>query len=113
MPKLSANRWKFIAAAALLLTAAVVVALLLRGPQIGPGRVNLVCVATGRQFSVSASKIDAFPAKSPETGQRTLLPCETRNGRVYVGGTYRVLLAELREVNKHVDPKTGEVRAAR
>ena len=76
------------------------------GPDIDP-HLSLVCVATGRQFEIDRDRIGTVPAKNPDTGERTLLPCEAKeNGQIVLVARYRSLLEQLKEKNEHVDPAT-------
>ncbi len=75
--------------------------------------VNFVCVATGKTFDIDRNKVNYLPWKNPSTGEKTLLPCVKRDGKLFVTEHTGRLLSEdeyLRKVNKHVDPRTLEVR---
>jgi hypothetical protein len=75
-------------------------------------RSRYVCVATGELFELSADQAGMVPARSPRTGEWTLLPCAVGDdGRLYVGQRYRPVLTDrLGDANHHVDPQTLAVR---
>lgn len=77
-----------------------------------PDSVIYACVETGQVVYFAQTEIPAaMPAKNPKTGRATLVPAEKRDGKLYMKERFRRLLDEdLREVNKHVDPKTFEIR---
>lgn len=77
-------------------------------------RVSYVCVATGQIVSLDRSQVGGmYPLTNPKTGERTLLPYEERDGKVYVSSRYRNYVNQLEQAkaNRHVDPKTLEVLA--
>lgn len=76
------------------------------------GKSLYVCVESGRLFSLSTDEAGMVPARNPQTGDYTLLPCaRTRDGRLRVGERYRpVLVEQLADTNRRVDPATLTVR---
>lgn len=75
-----------------------------------PSRLTLVCVATGKTFTLDRSKVGMLPARNPETGEHTLLICHQRDGKWYVTDRARQTLESLAGVNRWVDPQSLEVR---
>jgi hypothetical protein len=75
-------------------------------------RLQFVDVTTGDVFDLEMSQVAMIPAKSPKTGQFTLLPCKKdEHGVLRVTERYRNSLAQdLKTENKSVDPVTLEVR---
>ena len=69
-----------------------------------------VCVATGRTYTIDRDDINTLPVKNPDTGERSLVPCVKREGRLYADAHYRGLLQAFGEVNQHVDEDTMVVR---
>ncbi len=61
---------------------------------------------------VDPMKTTTFPMPNPDTGQRTLLPYEMKDGPLYIHERYRGYVQILSEVNKHVDPETFECKRA-
>ena len=74
--------------------------------------INFVCVATGELYELDRGEIGGLPAVNPDTGQATLLPYAEKDGRRFITRRKARFLAQLADVNKYVDPKTLEVRAA-
>ncbi len=108
-----ADRNKLILVGLLLVGAAAVYWFFIRDSGPLPDRVKFVCVATGKTYSLSRDDVPSIlPATNPDTGQATLLPSVERDGRLYVSERFRGELKNLTEVNRHVDPKTLEVRQA-
>jgi len=76
------------------------------GPVVS-GTVKVVCVETGKVFEIKRGSIPIYPGTNPETGHETLMPAEIgADGVVRVHSRARAGLAELKELNKCVDPKT-------
>ncbi len=74
-------------------------------------KVNFVCVATGRMFSLDRKDVVTLPAQNPKTGEATLLPCvKDADGVVRVSGRYAGALQELGAKNRYVDAETLVVR---
>jgi len=113
MPTLKANAGKIALIVVLLLAAGTVFLLWGRGHSPRSGKVQMVCVATGKTFWLErAPRIP--PVANPETGQKTLLPCyQKADGKLYVDARYRGLIRQLQAdgVNQFVDPDTLLVRA--
>ena len=79
------------------------------GGQMIDARIECVCVATGETFRMDRNKMNAYPAENPNTGERTLVPCETREDKkLYVVPRFKSLLELelLKEKNRYVDPET-------
>lgn len=74
--------------------------------------INFVCVATGELYELDRGEIGGLPAVNPDTGQATLLPYAEKDGRRFITRRKARFLKQLADVNKYVDPKTLEVRAA-
>lgn len=73
---------------------------------------QFVCVADGKTYWISRNSVSStLPAPHPNTGERTLLPCEERDGKIYVKRKFAPYVQELEQakVNKYVDAKTLEV----
>ena len=91
---------------------AVVVALVLvqwmSRPSHGlPNAFDLVCVETGKAYRVSRNSLQgAAPWKNPDTGNKTLLPVITENGKQRIDDHYRPILEQMEDVNKTFDPAT-------
>jgi len=75
-----------------------------------PDRVRLVCVATGELFSLPRSEVRVVPCNNPKTGEATLVPVASKDGKDFASGRFRDAIAALGEKNKFVDPKTLEVK---
>ncbi len=110
---MSSERKKLIVAVALLVVAGGAFWYFNRsGAQLSDS-ISFVCVASGQTFSISRKDMPSmFPAKNPKTGERTLLPVEERDGKLFVAGRSARLLRDseqLAKVNKYVDPETLEV----
>jgi len=99
---------KLIAALLMLLTAAF---LLTREsspyPPI-PDRFDYVCVSTGELFNLSNEEAAMIPARHPQTGVATLIPCVRKDdGSIAIEEGFRALLeGELRKYNQVVDMET-------
>lgn len=78
--------------------------------QVVANEMNLVDVVSGQRYHMTVEQVKVLPAVNPDTGEPTLLPCHEVDGKLFVKDRYRPHLRELAEVNKHVDPKTLEVR---
>lgn len=75
--------------------------------------VNFICVATGKTFSIDRDDIKSLPVENPKTGERTLLPCCSRDGVLYVDARYsRLLFDKLKEKNRYVDTESLAVQTA-
>ena len=74
--------------------------------------INFVCVATGELYELDRGEIGGLPAVNPDTGQATLLPYAEKDGRRFITRRKARFLGQLADVNKYVDTKTLEVRAA-
>lgn len=70
----------------------------------------LVCVASGKMYSLSRSQVQTLPVKNPDTGELTLVPCYEEEGVVRVDDSYRKVVIDLGEVNRHVDSETLEIK---
>ena len=105
------NRGKLIAAISLLVVAGGLFWIWGREPSALPNRVTYVDVESGEQYQFSQETIPAaLPAKNKH-GKAVLMPCIWQDGKLFMKERYaRILKDELAEVNKHVDPKTFEVR---
>lgn len=104
------ERGKLVLAAVLLLVAGGMLYRHTWGSQ-GPDlkRIRFVCVASGRTYLIDRAKIQEVPAASPDTGEKTLVPCVVRDGKLYVDGHFAGVLEPLAAVNRCVDAKTLEV----
>ncbi len=76
------------------------------------GQILLVCVESGERLKLLRSEIRSLPASHPRTGKQTLLPVVERNGRTMVEERCLEVLEGLKDVNRYVDEKSGEVRSA-
>jgi len=74
--------------------------------------INFVCVATGELYKLDRGEIGGLPAVNPDTGQATLLPYAEKDGRRFITRRKARFVEQLADVNKYVDTKTLEVRAA-
>ncbi len=103
-----ARHWKLIAAILMLALAGY---LLTRSsspfPPI-PDRFDYVCVSTGELFYLSNEEAAMIPARHPQTGVATLIPCiRNDDGSVAVEEGFRALLeGELSKYNHVVDMET-------
>ena len=68
-----------------------------------------VCIETGETFAFARGKTRVPPLENPKTGRRTLLACYERDGKLFVRGRGRALIAELGELNRLVDTETLQV----
>jgi hypothetical protein len=82
----------------------------IRGARPLPDAVKFVCVATGKTYAISRDKIKRVPLDNPDTGERTLLPCVDRGGKLFVSERYRDSLENLGEKNHYVDPESLAVQ---
>jgi hypothetical protein len=103
---------KLILAGVILLIAIGLFLFKARGGAELPDTINFVCVATGELYKLDRGKIGGLPAVNPDTGQATLLPYAEKDGRRFITRRKARFLEQLADVNKYVDPKTLEVRAA-
>ncbi len=109
------NRGKLsvLLAAVALIAVGVVVYGQLRGARVVPNTVKLVCVATGKVYSFNRDQVSTvLPARNPDTGERTLLPCYEENGVLHVAPRYSYALTELGDKNRYVDTETLVVQSA-
>jgi len=97
---------------AVVAVAALVAAALFAWPYLQPAagpatELQLVCVASGKKFTLPVDEAAMIPARNPDTGAYTLLPY-TRgdDGTVRIEERYRPALAGLTDVNRAVDPET-------
>lgn len=73
--------------------------------------VRMVCVQSGKVFTIDREDINMFPMTNPKTGNRTLVPITDRNGHEYVPKRFAELITDqLKDVNEYIDPKTLEVK---
>ena len=75
-----------------------------------PPKAGFFCVETGEIFWIDPTKTTAFPMKNPDTGKRTVLPYETRDGALFITARSSGHIKRMSEVNNHVDPDTFECR---
>ncbi len=78
-----------------------------------PNRMPLVCAATGETFNIPRERVNMLPMENPETGERTLIPFETRDGARYVPDRYRTTVQDLKDKNQYVDLGTLAIRNSR
>jgi len=105
------SRTKTALSVALLLASGALAAWAMRGGPDLPRSCVFVCVATGKTFNLKIDDVAMIPAKNPETGARTLLPCGMgEDGVLRVDAHYRGALVNLLGgVNRHVNMTTLEV----
>lgn len=111
---MKSERKRLILVGALLVVAVGVYWFWGRSPSPLSDGIAFVCVATGETFRIDRDDLTTtYPVPNPETNQRTLLPCTTKDGKAYVMGRYAPFVARLEEekVNKYVDPQTLEILA--
>jgi len=80
------------------------------------GKVQFVCVATGKTFWFERGKSKILPLVNPKSGEKTLVPChKSDDGKLYVSSRCRSLVWRLKEdgINQYVDPETLLVRQNR
>ena len=106
------QRGKLILAGVILLIAIGLFLFQARGGAELTDTINFVCVATGELYELDRGEIGGLPAVNPDTGQATLLPYAEKDGRRFITRRKARFLKQLADVNKYVDPKTLEVRAA-
>lgn len=75
-------------------------------------QIQLVCVESGERLTLSRIAVRSLPASHPRTGKQTLLPVIERDGRTKVDERCLEVLEGLKDVNRYVDEKSGEVRTA-
>lgn len=110
---MDSERTKLIAAVVILIAAGGAYFFLGGKPADFPTNHQLVCVATGKFYSLASDELRQFPEKNPDTGEYTLMPVTKRDGRYYVSARHSAPLADkLKDVNRCVDPKTLEVMSA-
>lgn len=85
-----------------------------RKPPLQPPEVRFVDVTTGEFFTLDRRATKMIPAKSPKTGQYTLLPViQTSDGRCVVEVRYRRSVADIQKQTNaqklFVDSATFEV----
>ena len=86
----------------------------LRGARPLPNTVKFVCVATGKTYGFDRTRTSTvLPARNPDTGERTLLPCYAKDGALYVVPRYSSALTELGDKNQYVDTETLAVQPPR
>ncbi|MBU0641179.1 MAG: hypothetical protein KKB50_20155 [Planctomycetes bacterium] len=107
-----AERKKEIAVGVVVVLALVFLVYRLRGNSPLPSSANFVCVATGKMFSIDRDDIRQVPLTNPDSGERTLVPCYERDGKLYVRSHYRGAVQRLSDVNQYVDPESLEVRTS-
>ena len=80
-----------------------------------PTDASFICVRTGETYDLDIADVGIIPAKNPDTGQRTLLPCDWDDkGKLRVDGHYRAVLeGRLAGINHWVDPQTLLIRSTR
>ncbi len=100
---------KGILAVVLILVAGSIV-IFREGDASSAGDAPFACVSSGEIFYLDNKDVDRMPGKNPKTGQRTLFPCNERNGVFYVADHYRETIRSMTEQNHYVDPGTLEVR---
>jgi hypothetical protein len=77
-----------------------------------PDGIRFVCVETGEYFTFSRNNLPpAYPVPNPKTKKATLLPVYTdeQDGKIYVSARAASVLDQLKQENKHVDPRTRVV----
>ena len=115
MGSLKANAGKLGLVVALLAIAVAVHAFLDRGAPSRPDRIQFVCVATGKTFWLDRDRARILPLVSPDTHERTLLPCyRGADGSLRVSSRCGSLVKQLERdaVNRLVDPDTLIIRAS-
>ncbi|HED52620.1 MAG TPA: hypothetical protein ENJ00_00255 [Phycisphaerales bacterium] len=81
------------------------------GPDLAD-KLILVDVTTGDTYTVSLrNRSVVIPVKSPETGQRTLLPIELDDETEswHISEHYMPALSGIEEISDKVDPETGKL----
>lgn len=74
------------------------------GPDLAD-KAQLVCVVTGETFVRDIDDVLMYPAKHPETGERTLVPYYVDDaGEARIDRHYASVVERLKDVNKVVDP---------
>ncbi len=108
------QRGKLILAGVMLVIAIGLFLFQARGAAELTNTINFVCVATGELYELGRGEVKGLglPAVNPDTGQATLLPYAEKDGRRFITRRKARFLKQLADVNKYVDPKTLEVRAA-
>jgi hypothetical protein len=107
----AANRGKLALLGLLVLAAGAMAWRNLHTPGQLPSTIRFVCAETGKEFTLRRSDVNVVPAKNPDTGEFTLLPCGIdESGVRRVTQRSRESLATLGERNRYVDPETLEVR---
>jgi len=75
-------------------------------------RVSLVCVESGDIFVLARAEIRTLPARNPDTGESTLVPCVVdREGTLRVDDAFKHALQEMGERNQYVDRESLQVRS--
>jgi hypothetical protein len=109
---LTGSRGKLLLALVLLVGAAGLVYWRARPASGLPDQISFVCVESGKVFHLSRYNVASVPAKNPDTGAATLLPCmKDEHGVLRVSSRCREALAGLGEKNRYVDAQTFEVRS--
>ncbi len=104
---------KIIAVVALLVLSGGLLVYFNRSPSPLADSIEFVCVATGKTYRIDREDLPGmFPAENPDTGERTLLPVKTEDGKRIAIPRYAheaLRDPELAKVNKYVDPQTFEI----
>jgi hypothetical protein len=107
----SGDKKKLVVAIGLFVVAAAIFAIWMRPSEPLSNTVRFVDVSTGKSYQISRNNIPSiFPVPNPDSGTRTLLPIEERDGKTYILARYRDFLAQVEKENRYVDAKTLEVR---
>jgi hypothetical protein len=115
MEFLKANAGKLGLVVVVLAIAVAVHALSDRGTPSRPAKIQFVCVATGKTFWLERDRARILPLASPDTHERTLLPCyRDDKGSLRVSSRCGSLVRQLEQdaINRLVDPDTLTVRAS-
>lgn len=102
--------WKYALGVGALVAAVVIFWRQAGDPDVIPNTIPMVCVATGEHFTLSRGDVKTVPWTNPRTGEATLVPCVTKDGKTLAMSRYRDVVAGFGEKNKFVDPKTLEVK---
>ncbi len=80
--------------------------------KVRPDKIPFVCVETGKIYWFKRGRTFILPVENPDTGRRTLVPAEEKDGQWYASRRHAAAVAELTKqgLNKVVDPKTLRVR---
>ena len=80
------------------------------GPEQLQSTLDFACAKTGKVFRFPRERVNAVPFVNPDTGEATLVPIETRDGKHFVVARYREAITELGENARAVDSQTLEVK---